>query len=468
MLPRSAKRSNSRSDQRRARPLLLEALEDRCLLSSYAFTEIAEFGANSFFSQPIMTGTLNDHGTVTFRARLWSGGEGAFTRDMAGNLGIIAITNDLIRALPIGGRINNAGTVSFGADLRDGTQAIFTGRGQQLSRIADTGPDSPFSSILPLAADVTNDETVAFRATLKGSGQTGIFTERAGEPPRILYIAGGQFTALWSQNIQRTGNLVVFGATLNTGGDGLFRGDGVTTTTIATTGDTYSSFTPASVANDAGTVAFLANLTGGGQAIVMGDGTQLTTVAATGDVFSDFTGLVSINNDGQVAFAADLAAGGRGIFIVQDGVMDEIIGTGDSLFGSTVSSFSDIPFSPRALNNLGQFGFLANLADARTVWVRADPEGAAPSAALQVVSLASAIGLGNVERPALSNPGFNDGSPTAPPASAALADAPVPDQGADQSLALLADSSGQSQSSVREGLFAEFDSDWLVGSAGPL
>jgi hypothetical protein len=353
----------SSSGRLRARPLLrLEPLADRCLLSSYSFTQIAEFGPNSFFSQPIMTGTLNDHGTVTFRTRLWSGGEGAFTRDMEGNLGIIAITNDVIKALPIGGRINNAGTVSFGADLRDGTQAIFTGRGQQLARITDTGPDSPFGSILPAAADVTNDETVAFRATLKGSGQTGIFTERAGEPPRILYLTGGRFTDLWSQNIQRTGNLVVFGATLSTGGDGLFRGDGVTTTTIATTGDTYSSFTPASVANDAGTVAFLANLTAGDQAIVTGDGTQLTTIAATGDVFSDFTGNVSINNDGEVVFAADLAAGGRGIFSARDGAVDQIVG-----------SLADAPFSPRALNNLGQFGFLANLADGRTVWVRADP-----------------------------------------------------------------------------------------------
>src|SRR5262249_36270920 len=55
-----------------------------------------------------------------------------------------------------------------------------------------------------------------------------------------------------------------------------------------------------------------------------------------------------------------------------DGALDEIIGTGDSLFGSTVSSLAAVPFSPRALNNFGQFGFLANLADGRTVWVRAD------------------------------------------------------------------------------------------------
>jgi hypothetical protein len=364
------------------------------------FTEIAEFGPNSMFNHVIMNGTLNDQGTVTFRAALWSGGEGAFTRDMDGNLRIIAITNDVIRAVPIGGRINNSGTVSFGADLRDGTQAIFTGRGQELSRITDTGPDSPFSSILPAAADVTNDETLAFRATLKGSGQAGIFTERAGEPPRILYLTGGRFAALQSQNIQRTGNQVVFWATLSAGGDGLYRGDGVTTTTIATTGDTYSSFTTASVANDAGTVAFLANLTAGGQAILTSDGSNLNTVADTSGLFSSFTGFVTFNNAGQVVFAANLAAGGRGIFSARDGVIDKIIGTGDTLFGSTVSSLPDTPFAPRALNNLGQLGFLANLEDGRQVWVRADPVDEAPVPRVP----RAAVNDGSAQRPMATSP----------------------------------------------------------------
>jgi hypothetical protein len=148
---------------------------------------------------------------------------------------------------------------------------------------------------------------VAFRATLKGSGQTGIFTERAGEPPQILYLTGGRFTALPNQNIQRTGHQVVFSATLSAGGDGLFRGDGVTTTTITTTGKTYSAFTAANVANDEGTVAFLANLTAGGQAIVTSDGTELHTVVDTSGPFKSFTGFLSFNNDGQVLFAADLA-----------------------------------------------------------------------------------------------------------------------------------------------------------------
>jgi hypothetical protein len=165
---------------------------------------------------------------------------------------------------------------------------------------------------------------------------------------------------------------VVFRATLSSGRDGVFLGDGLTTTTIATTGDTYSAFT-ASVPNDAGTVAFLANLTAGGQAIVTGDGAHLTTIADTSGRVSSFFGNVAFNNDGQVVFTANLTAGGSGIFSARDHQVDEIIGTGDALFGSTVTSFTAIPFAPRGLNNAGQLGFVANLADGRTVIIRADP-----------------------------------------------------------------------------------------------
>jgi hypothetical protein len=358
----------------RARPLVLEPLEGRCLLSSYGFTLLADDGPNSPFTLVVPPGTaVNDQGTVRFRSALRSGGEGVFTRDTQGNLGIIAITSDLIRDFPIYGGINDAGTASFGADLRAGGQAIFTGRGGELSRIADTGPDSPFSGFLPTAATINNEDTVAFGATLT-SGGAGIFTGRAGEAPRILYVTGGRFAALLSApTIQRNGDEVSFLASSSTGQDGIFLGDGRTTTTIATTGDTYRALA-GGVANDAGTVAFIADLTAGGQAIVTGDGTQLTTVADTGGRFSSFFGNVAINNDGQVVFAANLSAGGSGIFRVRDGAVDEIIGTGDSLFGSTVTSFVINPFAPRGFNDAGQLGFAAHLADGRTVLVRADPD----------------------------------------------------------------------------------------------
>src|SRR5438552_8076143 len=178
----------------RARPLLLEALEDRCLLSSYRFALLADDGLSSLFAAfPTTTVlALNAQGTASFHAQLRSGGEGLFIRDAQGNLGIIAITSDLIRDFPFGGALNDAGTQVFGADLRTGGQAIFTGDGGPLSHITDTGPESAFSDFFGSSSSFSNEGTVAFRAALK-SGGSGIFTERAGELPSIVYLTGGRF-----------------------------------------------------------------------------------------------------------------------------------------------------------------------------------------------------------------------------------------------------------------------------------
>jgi hypothetical protein len=351
----------------------LEALEDRCLLSPYNFALLADNGPNSIFSLGSLNQPgLNDEGTVMFHSALTSGTVGVFTIDRAGSLRTIALSGSLANDFPLGGAITDRGTVSFGVDLAGNIQAVFTGNGKELTRIADTGPDSPFSSFLPPAAPINNEETVAFRATLK-SGGTGIFTDRAGEEPRILYVTGGRFSALLTAPIiQREGDEVSFRATLNTGQDGVFLGDGKTTTTIATTGGIYRALS-GGVTNDEGEVAFIANLTSGGQAIVTGDGTHLTTIAETGSRFSSFFGNATINNRGQVVFAANLAGGNSGIFIAQHGKVDEIIGTHDPLFGSTVETFTATPFAPRGFNNAGELGFAATLEDRRTVIVRADP-----------------------------------------------------------------------------------------------
>jgi hypothetical protein len=445
--------------------LAIEALEDRVLLS-YGFTLLADDGPHSFFSAGSLgTPTMNDQGTVTFHAALRSGGEGVFTRDTAGALGIIAITSDRVHDFPIGGSINNAETVSFGADLRDGTQAIFTGRGQELSPIADTGPDSPFSGFFGPAATMNNDELVAFRASLT-SGGTGIFAGRAHEPSSILYVSGGRYTAFLYSNLQRNGNLVAFRATLRTGKDGVFLGDGSTTITIATTGDIYSAFTGAVPPNDTGVVAFMANLTVGGQAIGTGDGDSVTTIADTSGPFSSFFGNAGINNDGQVAFAANLVAGGSGIFSVRAGVTDEIIATGDSLFGSTVTSFAAIPFAPRGLNNAGRLGFAANLADGRAVLVRADPEGAAPGSNLQVASLVSAIKVSGTSGGSVlvgsTEPVQSDGRNTSSACNVGFKEeGRAKDETMRQPAAPVLASSGGLGGDVQEHVFATFEGDWL-------
>jgi hypothetical protein len=363
------------SQRCRARRLALEALEDRCLLSAYGFTLIADSSANSIFSLSALNQPgLNDEGTVMFHSKLRSGPTGVFTVNSAGSLVTIART-DLVGAMDmfLGGGITDQGTVSLGANLNGGTQAIFTGNGGALSTIADTGAGSSFGSFLAPAAPISNDGTVAFRATLQ-SNQTGIFTDRAGEAPRTLYVTGGQFKDLFQPIIQRNGDEMSFRATLNGGLEGIFLGDGQTTTTIATSDATYGSFLGGAT-NDKGMVSFIANLRAGGQAIVEGNGRQLTTIAdTTSGRFSGFLGnTATINNRDQVVFAANLGGNNSGIFLAQHHKVEEIIGTGDPLFGSTVLSFTANPFAPRGWNNEGQLAFAAILQDGRTVIVRADP-----------------------------------------------------------------------------------------------
>ena len=70
----------------RARPLVLEALEDRCLPSGYGFTLIADNGPSSIFTLGALNQPgLNDSGTVMFHSALKSGPIGVFTVDSAGS-----------------------------------------------------------------------------------------------------------------------------------------------------------------------------------------------------------------------------------------------------------------------------------------------------------------------------------------------------------------------------------------------
>jgi Cadherin domain len=366
--------------------LTLEALEDRLVLS-YTFTPIADTSPDSLYSG-LDRPAINDLGATAFTANLRSGGAGIFTRNADGSQGpIIAVTNDLIRTFTLSTFMNDSGTVSFGAALWDGKTAIFTGRGQELTRIADTEPGSPYSSLPAPAARVQNDGTVTFHGILR-SGAMGLFVSNGGLPS-TLYVTGGQFSAfLGGPASQVNGHTLAFRATLPDGTGGEFTGDGGPATTIATTGPVFKSFIGGEI-NDAGTLAISANLTAGGQVIVVAQDGMLTPFVGTTGAYSQFfAGQVSINNDGQIVFGADLATGGHGIFQGPDSIADKIITTGDELFGSTVVGFPANGLGVRSLNNAGQIAFSAFLADGRTVLVRADPPVAPTDITLSPSSVA--------------------------------------------------------------------------------
>ena len=118
---------------------------------------------------------------------------------------------------------------------------------------------------------------------------------------------------------------------------------------------------------NAGKVAFVAgigDIDSGGYGIYAGNGGMLTTIADLSGPFNYFSDFYfnqpSINDSGTVAFVAGLDAGGYGIFIGDGTFTREVIGTGDALFGSTVTGFS---ISPTSLNDLGQVAFAYGLAN---------------------------------------------------------------------------------------------------------
>ncbi|MBD2743737.1 PEP-CTERM sorting domain-containing protein [Coleofasciculus sp. FACHB-1120] len=81
-----------------------------------------------------------------------------------------------------------------------------------------------------------------------------------------------------------------------------------TFTKIADTSDRFSSFLSSPALNNAGTAAFLAGLNTGGIGIFTGNGSTITTIANTNNFFSSFRTPLSINDGGTVAFSAVLAA----------------------------------------------------------------------------------------------------------------------------------------------------------------
>lgn len=357
-----------------ARRLILEALEDRMLLS-YTFTPIADTSPGSPYSGLEVGQAINDRGQVAFVAVLKSGGEAIYRTEGDGRLTTIAQTGALIRDFYLSPFMDDSSTVSFGADLTDGRQAIFTGRGGDLTRIADTEPASLFSSIPNPAPRIDARGEVYFRATLR-SGGTGFFAGDGG-PTSALYVTGGEFSAFPSSLAHQVhGQFGSFRATLTGGPEGVFKGDGVVTETLVTAGGPYRDFFGAEI-NDPGTVAISADLTAGGQVLLEARNGALTPFVDTTGAYRQILGAgqVSINNGGEIVFGATLNTGGRGFFDGPDPVADKIIAVGDQLSGSTVVGFPQNAMNPRSLNDAGQFLFRASLADGRTILVRADPDG---------------------------------------------------------------------------------------------
>jgi hypothetical protein len=465
---RNSDRGLTRS--RQPRRLVLEALEDRTLLS-YSFTLIAD--DSGVFTLPTIP-TINNAGTVAFQTSLIWGRDAIFTGD-GGPHHLIAITGHPADTFPGNPTINSAGTVTFRATFGSGGQAVLTGDGGELTTIADTS-DGTFSQFIG-AQQINDAGRVGFLAELTAGGRAVLIGN--GGPPTTLYDTVTHFhdiVSLGRLNNQGTVGLI---AQLTEGIDGIYTGNGGPLATIADTSDAFRDVRPASL-NDAGEMAFRATLRDGGQAILKGNGGQLTIVALTGGTYTGFLGApgIGFNNAEGVAFVATLRAGGTGIFTGTDPVADKVIATGDPLFGSTVTTLGTGTIGNRGLNDAGQIAFRVGLADGRTVLARADPGSQSPGSTLAIGSFLSAVNLSGgdgraatawttdephtamVDTSAFLNLRLGPEPLPAPLAGAAPAQRPVGDR-APGLLSAPGPASISPVGGVDDRVFADFTGDWL-------
>jgi hypothetical protein len=236
----------------------------------------------------------NDHGAIAYLARVSDSPatQGIFRTD---GTGTVAIARDDIGA-PTGGSftflfepiINNRGQVAFGAELSGGAAdyGIFRGDG---------------GSLVPV-----------FVANQIAPG-------------------GGTFTDFGIPVLNAPGQIAALGLLTDSASSiGLFLGDGTSAVAIALEGQSapkggnYGSRIPFPGAfrlNDRGEVAFHARLVGGTstEGIFRGDGERTTTVALAGSIAPGTNGTfaqfhdIKLRNSGRVAFIATLAVGVGGV-----------------------------------------------------------------------------------------------------------------------------------------------------------
>jgi hypothetical protein len=152
---------------------------------------------------------------------------------------------------------------------------------------------------------------------------------------------------------------VAFFASLDTGGQGIFRKDGERLTTIADDQGAFQRFSDSAIGvtipsiNAQGTVAFWAVLKAAGQGIFSGRGQQPTTIADDRGVLQTLGLFPSLNDSDTVAFWATTDAGGSGVFTGRGGPLTTVADT-DELFAG---------FGVPAINNPGWVTFVAERVD---------------------------------------------------------------------------------------------------------
>jgi hypothetical protein len=356
--------------------------------ASFNFTRVAD----SSGSLDVFGGfSLNNQGSVAFKASLDGGGEGIFTGNGM-NVTPIAQTNNYFKGFRSTPDINDLGTVAFDAILNTQDTGIFTGNGSTITPINIANNEIPIGNrlVAVFAPSINNAGTVAFIAS--GGRETFITTSNGGDSG-----GGGSHTSVDAPYINDRG-VIAYGIS------GFFLFPEIRTSDSSVRVPFYGlspigtrSISDFSI-NNAGTLAFIGfNAVQNKVGVYKNkNGTFITTAV------EDAGGITylnpSINNNDSVAFLR-LAEGTAGIFTGADLLNDRVISTGDSLLGSTVT---ELGFSRKGFNDAGQVAFFAKFTDGSSGIFRADPVSPSqsvpePSSGLAVLMFGT-LGAGSVLR----------------------------------------------------------------------
>ena len=156
---------------------------------------------------------------------------------------------------------------------------------------------------------LNNSGQVGFEASI-GPNET-IFTSN-GISRTTIAQTGPSFSILFAPTSINASGAVAFQGLTPQSVFGLFTGSGGSLTTIASEGVTFNSLYGGSI-NNAGSVAFIGNGSSS-SAVYAGNGGALTTIAQTGATYNGFGSIPAINQSGTVAFEAGTTGGGAGVF----------------------------------------------------------------------------------------------------------------------------------------------------------
>jgi hypothetical protein len=265
---------------------------------------------------------INAGGTVVFAGILDSGDWGLFT----GNGGPVTpvITEDTSDLRSFGDfSINDNGTIAFQANKPTSTgsfNGVYTITNGTVTTIADTlGSISGFDGPEPVVIDANG--TVAFVASLDAGGEA-IFSGTGG-PLTTVVDTSGPFDDFRAGIGINTAGTLSFAADVDAGGRGVFIVDeGVITPIVDPADDTYSFIDGRTSINADELVVFGANLASGEDGLFLAANGSIDTIILGGQMLDgkvveqvSTLNHQAINDRGELAFWASFTDGSWGVYV---------------------------------------------------------------------------------------------------------------------------------------------------------